>query len=668
MKYLNVKDKEVHIILFYCYLLLLFGCTQNSKQKTATNLLVKDSIVFLVKASKSKKHTNALKLELAGKALKMSEEIKGDSLWFAALDRVTILQYRIRDFQAYKKDTEKYLNEAISKKDSLHIAKGSYKLGSYYFRHSEYDNAFENFHIAQVIFGKKGDSIEAGKNLLNMAIIQTNSSDYYGSQETSLTALKYLKNESKKRYTLSVYNNLGIVSNELKLFSDAIRWYEKSLDLATRDQQKISLYNNIGLVYRREKNYKKALHYFSKGLQEVKIDEYLSEKATLLDNVGYTHFLQGKQEALVEIQQAFKLRKQLNSIRGQVVSNLHLGEYYFSNGLILIAKKHFLEALNNSKKIKDIKNTSKALFLLSKTVSNNRYIKRYAEINDSLIAKERLFKYQFASIKLAISERELLNSELQKKLIVKNLNLEKQESNNIFLLIVSLSLILVLILGYYYYRQQKRIQHQRHIIDTLEARSDEKQRLSMHLHDDIASDLLIGLQRADFIQKEINNQGLEKAIIFFDRAYQKMRKISQNLSSKYFGDIPFPKRIDTLCNEYSFNNDIYIKHKGTEDVVWNHIRPMVKESIYSLLQEAINNVFKHANATSIIIKFILKNGNLSITIQDNGTGYNISNISGLGIQHMKKRTEELSGRFTIENRLLETGTIIEILIPNSLVS
>lgn len=662
-----MKEKVAYLIVII-YLFFLVGCTQQSTQKLAPNLSIKDSVISLINASKKKKNTSLLKLEYAKKALNLSSEIKEDSLWFASLNRVTILQYRLRDFKSYKNDTERYLSLATAKNDSIHIAKGSYKLGSYYFRFAKYDSAFDYFNRAQIIFGKKADSIEAGKNLLNMAIIQTSCGDYYGSQETSLRALEYLKNEKKKRYTLSIYNNLGIVSNELKLYSDAIQWYEKSQALITRDQQRIVLFNNMGLTHRKDKQYEKALDYFQKGLQDSKIDSYLSEKATLIDNIGYTYFLQERQGALAKMQQAFELRKKQNSKRGKIVSKLHLGEYYFSKGQIEKAQVYFKQALSDSKKIRDIKNISKSLLHLSKTVSNNRYIKRYAEINDSLIAKERLLKYQFASIKLATSERELLNLELQKRLITKNLNLEKQKSRNILLLVISLSLIFILIGVYFYYRQQKRIQHQHHIINTLEARSDEKQQLSMHLHDDIASDLLIGLQRADLIQKDINNQELEEAITFFDRGYQKMRKISQNLSSKYFREIPFEKRIEKLCNEYSFNNDIHIKHQGTGEIEWSRMGSLIKENIYSLLQEAVTNVFKHANATNIIISFTVKDGDLLVTITDNGVGYQDSKMSGLGIQHMKKRTQELSGNFSIKNNLLEKGTIIEILIPNNLIS
>lgn len=666
-KLLNVKKKLIHAIFICNSILLLIGCNSYSSQKQEKEESIKDSIILLVKASKKKKNTNILKLGFAQKAHKLATENKEDSLWFAALDRVTILEYRLRDFQSYKKNSERYLIEAMEKKDSTNIAKGSYKLGSYYFRYGEYDSAFEFFNRAQVIFVYKADYIEAGKNLLNMAIIQANSADYYGSQETSLTALKYLKNEKKKRYTLSVYNNLGIVSNELKLYSDAIHWFQKSLELATRDQQKISVFNNLGLVYRKEKNYQKALQFFQKGLEVATIDSHLSQKAALLDNIGYTYFLLKKGDALLKMKQAFILRKKQNSLRGQIVSNLHIGEYYFSKGKILEAKTYFKEALQNAKKIKDIKNMTKALFLLSKTVSNNnKYIKRYAEINDSLIAKERLLKYQFASIQLATSERNLLNTKLQKKLVLKNLNLEKEQNRTLFLLVISLGLVLILLAVYFYSKQQKRIQKQRHIIDTLEARSDEKQNLSMYLHDDIASDLLIGLQRVDWIQKDTVNKELEVAMTFFERAYQKMRKISQNLSSKYFGEIPFEKRIDKLCHEYSFNNDIQIKHIGSTDIQWNQAKSAVKETIYSLLQEAINNVFKHARATSIIFSFFLTDKDLLIIIKDNGLGYQASQKSGLGIQHMRKRTKELSGKFTIKNNVPKKGTTIEIFIPKKL--
>ncbi|WP_439131457.1 tetratricopeptide repeat-containing sensor histidine kinase [Polaribacter sp.] len=658
--------QRIFFIGISLHLIIILGCHKSIQQKTNIQNPLRDSISELLKASKSKKYKKFEKLIFAKKALRFSNEIDNDSLWFASLNRITILQYSLNDLEDYQKDSKRYLDKAIIRNDSLEIAKGSYKLGSYYFRYAKYDSAYYYFNLAGLIFSKRGDSLEAGKNFLNMAIIQSNSADYYGSQQTSIRALKYLTYEKKKHYTLSVYNNLGIVSDELKLYTDAIFWFEKSLKIAKSDHQKIVLWNNMGLVYRKEEKYNKALAYFQKALGEQNINKFPSEKATLIDNIAYAYFLQGKKESILEMRKALELRKQQHNIRGEIVSNLHIGEYYFSNGNDSNARNYFKKALLDAKAIKDIKNTTKALFFLSKTVSNNSYIKRYAEIKDSLIARERLLKYQFASIELETNQQELRNVKLEEKVTAQTLNIERQQNRNILLFSITLALFVLLIIGFYYYRSQKRIQKQQLIIERLEARSNEKNRISMHLHDDIASDLLIGLQRGDFLLKKLQNSELESVMSFFDRAYFKMRKISQGLSSRYFAEIPFDKRIDKLCHEYSFNNDVRIVHNGVENIKWESISDPIQESIYSLLKEAFSNVFKHANATSINLSFNQLKKRLVIRIQDDGTGYIEEQTSGLGIFHMRKRVEELNGKFSIKNNELTSGTIIEISLYNSL--
>lgn len=640
----------------------LQGCTTKEIKTTENSDSLKNRIVLLLEKSKEKSNTTILRLENALQAHKLSSKINSDSLWFSSLDRVTILQYKLKKNEDYKIDAYRYLNTATKLKDSIKIAKGSYKVGSYYFRRSMYDSAFYHFNKAQLIFSKKRDSLQAGKNLLNMAIIQTNSGDYYASEGVSLKALKYLKNEKKKRYTLAVYNNLGVISSELKQYEDAIYWYDKALGFSKKDRQKIVIWNNLGLVYRNHTNYKNALECFARALKYTEIDSYFSEKAMLLDNIGYTYFLMGRDDALEKMEKAFLLRKEENNNRGLTVSNLHIGEYYLTKKSYLKAHTYFKRALLLSKQTKDVKSRLKALYFLSKNVVNNHYIKTYVKLNDSLISRERFLKYQFATITYKSNEQELKNAKLEQQLIVKTFSLEKQENRNILLFLVITSLLIVLVVGYFYYLGQKRLEKQRLIIEKLKARSDEKERLSMHLHDDIASDLLIGLQRIEALNEEFKNKEFEQVVFFFDRAYLKMREISQELSTRFFNHIPIQKRIEKLCNEYSFKHDMSIECEGVELISWKDVDAAIKEAVISILREAIGNTIKHSKATHVEIFFEMKK-EILFQIKDNGKGYYSVDSQGIGIHNMKKRVQELDGIFKISNTDIGSGTIISVSIP-----
>jgi len=88
--------------------------------------------------------------------------------------------------------------------------------------------------------------------------------------------------------------------------------------------------------------------------------------------------------------------------------------------------------------------------------------------------------------------------------------------------------------------------------------------------------------------------------------------------------------------------------------------------IYRLLQECLNNIIKHAEATSITIQLKHENNQLLLQLTDNGKGFDINaalaNKAGLGLHSMQKRTKLLNGTMTI-NSNPNQGTVIAFVIP-----
>jgi len=83
-------------------------------------------------------------------------------------------------------------------------------------------------------------------------------------------------------------------------------------------------------------------------------------------------------------------------------------------------------------------------------------------------------------------------------------------------------------------------------------------------------------------------------------------------------------------------------------------------NVYRIIQEAINNALKYADATQIDIDFSLNNGIFEMTISDNGIGFDLDQVAlGNGINNMKKRAHELEAEFEITSQL-NKGTTIRV--------
>jgi len=85
--------------------------------------------------------------------------------------------------------------------------------------------------------------------------------------------------------------------------------------------------------------------------------------------------------------------------------------------------------------------------------------------------------------------------------------------------------------------------------------------------------------------------------------------------------------------------------------------------IFRIVQEALSNVIKHAKADKITINLHYDETFLTLTLFDNGTGFNQSGSSGSGLSNMKNRAELLSGQIEINSKA-GSGTTITIKIPH----
>ena len=129
----------------------------------------------------------------------------------------------------------------------------------------------------------------------------------------------------------------------------------------------------------------------------------------------------------------------------------------------------------------------------------------------------------------------------------------------------------------------------------------------------------------------------------------------QNDSFKSFKEL-ITKHASTIC--YAKNIDLVIQSDGVDD---NMIMPGdVRQNLFLILKEAINNVIKHSSATKCKVEILMRHHKISLNISDNGNGiYRAIKAPGNGIKNMHKRAEEINGKITIQSEQGK-GTIITV--------
>jgi len=140
-----------------------------------------------------------------------------------------------------------------------------------------------------------------------------------------------------------------------------------------------------------------------------------------------------------------------------------------------------------------------------------------------------------------------------------------------------------------------------------------------------------------------------------------LRRVSHNLMPNNIIKYGLQKSLDDFFIELQYNlpeKKIRFEFFGT----WLSFSQDKELNIYRIITEVINNVLKHSEADEILTQFIFNEKEVSITIEDNGKGFDVKNSSGMGLENVKSRIQYLNGLYDIKSEK-NKGTSIFIHFP-----
>lgn len=196
----------------------------------------------------------------------------------------------------------------------------------------------------------------------------------------------------------------------------------------------------------------------------------------------------------------------------------------------------------------------------------------------------------------------------------------------------------------------------------LTIQSDEQERLSRNIHDEIGSDITgLRLQLENNLQKSNIEQQQQKDILEnVVLLYEKVRNLSHFMKPDGFGD--------NLM--HIIENQIAFYKKNTSNIEFELYTNIEKEinfdndiqiQIFRIIKEAYTNALKHAAASKISLQLIFENQTLMIIIEDNGIGFDINQKKhNGGLENIESRVSFLSGKINIDSNSKGTSLIIEI--------
>jgi len=234
--------------------------------------------------------------------------------------------------------------------------------------------------------------------------------------------------------------------------------------------------------------------------------------------------------------------------------------------------------------------------------------------------------------------------------------------------------------GVVYYMHVSRLQatHRAQAAFTRElilSQENERKRIAGELHDGLGQDLLLIKNRIGMLavtakyEPEVARQ-LGELSVTASRTIGEVRSISQGLRPAALEQVGLTKAVDWMIEQIGEASTT--KFTSEIDNLDGALGPDLEINLYRIVQEALNNVIKHAQATEVMVVARREPGQITVSILDNGRGFDSNDQEAercrqgrkatLGLAGMAERAKLLDGHIEIQSTP-GIGTKVTLMVP-----
>lgn len=653
-------------------MLITFSC----KKTEPSNSEIKTSISFsnkYLEGSKKEKHLDSI--------FNLLNVKKNDSV--------------IRNLY-FSLSTEYYYNENLNKSlaaslrvlklskevnDREGIAKALYYIGDGY-GNVKKDSAYFYYLQAEKLYYKLSDYDNAARMLFNKARVLFYDGNYIECEVEISKALQHLKESKDQRLLYSCNALMGNCLEKLTNYDKALWYHQMALNNLEKikpndiDKDELNNYNvastiNICNLYDLKGEYSKSIEKLKSLLSKDLEEKWPRLYANVLSNLAYSKMKNGQYYNVYSMfTKSLKILEKYGDESDILYKKIHIGEYFLTQKDTLKAFQILKDANQLAIRIKNSNEVLTSLKLLSTLDKKNSfyYANEYINLSDSINIVQKNAHNKYARIEYETSRLEDENKFLTKK--------------NLYMLIISFILILlfivILVFRYSKYKnkelqfliKQKKANEEIYLllIEQNEkiniARENEKTKIARELHDGVMNKIYGIRMNLGFFNAKIEAEIIEKRkkyIAELQNVEYEIRTISHELNrNSFFEGNDFNKMLTILVDGQKDISTTQFEYITDDSIDWSTVQNIYKINLYRIIQEAILNVNKYANANNCVIKIEkIKNNFLRLSIIDDGKGFDVkSSKNGIGLNNMEDRVNSLKGKLKIKSKI-GAGTKIE---------
>jgi signal transduction histidine kinase len=200
----------------------------------------------------------------------------------------------------------------------------------------------------------------------------------------------------------------------------------------------------------------------------------------------------------------------------------------------------------------------------------------------------------------------------------------------------------------------------------VEAQELERTRLARELHDETGQSLtsvLLGLRGVEEARSAEETRYAAAAVReLVVQTLQGVRRLAVELRPSALDDFGLMPALERLTDTFSAQTGVAVELEST--LTSARLPAEIETVVYRIVQEALTNVTKHAQASRVSVFLARKDGAVAAVVEDDGVGFEPAQgeDGGLGLLGMRERVELMGGRFTVESRG-GAGTTIAVEVP-----
>lgn len=538
------------------------------------------------------------------------------------------------------------------KRGNLHL-----KLAGAYYNLEQFDSAIVEYGEAIDRFSDK-DSILIADSYFFRGQARDYKGDLLGGMQDYQTARDIYEGLGDSEYVHYVDGGMAILFSKFAIYNEAEK-IRDSLISAYRESKDnfnvaIQLYNqseDFGKQGRWEDQLDYLLRsdslapfdprdYYIEAMIKLSLSNYYGEHSELAKQQAY--FAQA-QEMIPHVPEIATTNPMYLNAKAQL-------EY--SQGHFVAAKLLAQESLRAAEASKNMDHLIKAYRLLGETYhelgqSANAYEarKKLTQYTDSIFAANQAttFAYYQTLYETEKKEREILTKTQEIESINRS-NKAKLRIIAIVVFVLIVAAVLIFLWKNLQHEKKNKEMQSRFSQELLKNQEAERIRISKDLHDGLGQSLLLIKNKVALSKDNTTGELLDTAI-------SELRSIARSLHPMQLEKLGLSKAAEHLLDQIDRETDIFVSSEIEELM---GVLPKEEElQLYRILQESINNVLKHSEASALRVLFRRIENGVELKIEDNGKGFDFSeklnDFQSLGLKTLKERIASIHGSMKVNS-------------------